>query len=314
MAFEETPLHQQIARNVIADLDADAFGQSRENLGTLRAYLRGRPLLVGSMYSGTDLAFSVLQEYLSCLGGDDIALQQRMACEWIEWKRAFIRANHPGLISLFGNAKELGEAEAYCHIAEERVSIPSVDLLTVGFSCKNFSALRAPEEQQWSTAILEGGGSSGACTPHRSSSPLSPPSLSSSSSSMHLQQHQHRSSSSSSSSSSPSSSSSSSSSTSHHETTATTIIIAIIIITSASSASSASSSSSSSSSSLPSSSSPPSSSSSSLLHQSLTISESDYESSINHPCRTYQLRPFRPILVSPPPQNPPQNTKMGSRK
>ena len=56
--------------------------------------------------------------------------------------------------SLETQKKEFGQDKAHCYIADGLISVPSVCLLIVGLSCKNFSALRAPQHQQWNIAIL----------------------------------------------------------------------------------------------------------------------------------------------------------------
>lgn len=89
-------------------------------------------------------------------------MSQEMAVESSPWKRKWILKNHPHLKRLFGDAAGLRRDSAFCYIAGERVPVPQCDILTVGFSCKTFSSLRARGGESIDRVVLEGKGSSGA--------------------------------------------------------------------------------------------------------------------------------------------------------
>ena len=88
-------------------------------------------------------------------------LSHVMAVEWIEWKRHFLKANHSSLRHLFGDAAELSAGRSFCYIQGDVVTVPTCDVLSLGFSCKNVSSLRGHDEENYDHAVLEGSGTSG---------------------------------------------------------------------------------------------------------------------------------------------------------
>ena len=156
---------QTLAAGVIKDLPGVHHDRVMENLGVLLdAAESGRATRVGSIFTGTDLAWHAFAEFVrSALGAELFAalhLEHTMGVEWVAWKRHYILANHPSLQFLFCDAKDMLQPVGYCALHRAHVPWPHCDVLSLGSSCRDLSSLRG---HLWdsSRAVVTGAGSSG---------------------------------------------------------------------------------------------------------------------------------------------------------
>ena len=155
------PIMSSLAGKLLSNFGADSA--AHETLISNIVSMGSSGLAVGSLYSGTDFAWPVLQAVFKFLApqAEVWRLRHLFAVEWIGWKQDFLEKNHPDLQHLFGDAGDIITGFAKCRIRGCVVPVPSCDILLVGFSCKSFSALRNPSDRKYEHAIVEGIGSSG---------------------------------------------------------------------------------------------------------------------------------------------------------
>lgn len=141
-------MHRSIAAeidNPLADsafLWHDKFSQTMSAahmqwVRLLRAFassLEGSTLLVGSMFSGSEVlrvVLDVMTEFWRGMYGVNIKIQHTFMCERDTAKQRFLIEQHSPPI-LFREAQELGNLTAWCAIKGEAVPVPYCDLLVAG--------------------------------------------------------------------------------------------------------------------------------------------------------------------------------------
>ena len=125
--------------------------------------LDGKPLRVGTMFSGCDVAVKALdaiQEHWSEVGME-LQFHHLFACEIEEWKQEFI-LHHLNPQFMFEDAVELARNDwvGQDTISEKHVKVPDIDLLFAGFECDSVSALNASRNKS-SNCVAEGTGKTG---------------------------------------------------------------------------------------------------------------------------------------------------------
>ena len=168
-----------ICRGVVDDLSPEAHEKAVANIVALGTVAGKGPIRTGSIYSGCELGHAALMLFFTMMVGANIVqelnFQHTMGWEWIGWKRTFILATFPDLQHLFGNAKDLANESAWCYVTNGMTVIPSLHLLYLGFSCRDWSLLRDPHGHESDRAVLDGEGSSGSTCRYAMSYPGSGP-------------------------------------------------------------------------------------------------------------------------------------------
>ena len=163
--FEEENVLRRLAQGVVADLPDETLARVLSNMQNFQESVNAdRPLRIGSIYTGSDLAKHAWDEFLLALlgpGARCLQTEHTMGVERVEWKRQYIQQNHPGLRFLFGEAAQLQEPTGYCFLHGKRVPWPHCDVLSVGSSCTDFSNLRGHLSRSSARDVLEGTGASG---------------------------------------------------------------------------------------------------------------------------------------------------------
>ena len=163
-SWEPGSITCELARGIVDDLPEDVHERLLTNVLALEAH---GPVAVGSLYTGSDLAWTALRILLQETSGERPGrpsgprLVHTMAVEWIPWKRDYVMRNRPGIRHVFGDAKELLEERGHCLKTGQHVSWPRCDILSLGSSCKDFSSMRDPARGTTARAVLTGSGSSG---------------------------------------------------------------------------------------------------------------------------------------------------------
>lgn len=122
MLVERPPLAGKLVRGALDALNDDDYERVRSNVASL--FSTGH-IRVGGVYSGTDFAWPLFNEFLhlasGCVVPSTDVVMHTMAVEWCGWKRQFIVDNHPNLQYLFGDASLLKRGHAHCYIHEKEV-------------------------------------------------------------------------------------------------------------------------------------------------------------------------------------------------
>lgn len=112
--------------------------------------LAGKPLRVGTGFSGCDISYEVLKA-LSRFWHDSynvsVPISLAFACECDLAKAAWLRAAHPECKAVFRDMAELCRAQAYNTVTGNFDLVPPVDLFLGGFVCTDKSRLNNKRAQ-----------------------------------------------------------------------------------------------------------------------------------------------------------------------
>ena len=112
-------------------------------LRRLDEFFQGKPLRIGTLYSGCDIAQKVtaaLFHELNILYGFDLVADFRWGCEMKKEKQEFLQNQFEPDI-LFRDASDVANLFSFNEVSGEMCAVPYVDVLLAGFPCVNKSSL-----------------------------------------------------------------------------------------------------------------------------------------------------------------------------
>ena len=107
------------------------------NLRSFFAGLGGRPLTVGSMFSGSEILsviLSVMLRFWQAMYGQVASTRHVFMCERNADKQEFLKSQFQPAV-LFEEASALGGLTAQCVLANRQVLVPYADLFVAGSCC-----------------------------------------------------------------------------------------------------------------------------------------------------------------------------------
>ena len=118
---------------------------------------------IATLCSGSEVTIYALEMVQKvCLEkfGIQVRFHHALACEKVEWKRAWI-LKHFSPQHLFANTADLGQSSALDLLTNAVVTIPQTDFMLAGFECDSVSMLNNGGAQFRGGCVDGGGGRTG---------------------------------------------------------------------------------------------------------------------------------------------------------
>ena len=154
---------RKVVRALVSGLQGPSRYHAEAGVSLIRPDSGWLSVRHGSIFSGSGFGVRAAKEVLAQISPGYTA-RNVLCVEKVAWKRRWIMAHDPPEV-MVKNAEELGGDDGdfvFNHITKKKCKIPRVDILDVGFSCKNFSAQNMHNKNgEFDEAISSGKGESG---------------------------------------------------------------------------------------------------------------------------------------------------------